>query len=354
MVNGIQATAITQSDSECPGGAGWDRAVSPTPVSSAAMITPAASWTSVTAAWARRTVPGVYWPTAISAVAAHSRSPGNQDEQPGDHEQHRPARRILHVQDLGGDDGHDQRANDGQQEHCETADPDLGEDSVQLIGDSDYLVTGEATRAALIHPLQVPLWIDLAAVVVGALAGAGVAARQQFDAVGALLLAVVMGLGGGIIRDLLLGLRPVAVTSRYYLPTVAAAALAGFLFTSLTRRFGTIFVVLDALSVGLFTIVGVEKALLYDLPYVSAIFISVAAAVGGGLLVDLIAGRPVEVVHRGPWNATAALAGASVYVASAALGAPTGGSVGLPRSLWWSRCAWPPCAGAYRPRCPPT
>jgi uncharacterized membrane protein YeiH len=52
-------------------------------------------------------------------------------------------------------------------------------------------------------------------------------------------------------------------------------------------------------SVGLFTIVGAERALLYDLPYVSAIFIGVAAAVGGGLLVDLIAGRPVEVVHRG-------------------------------------------------------
>lgn len=195
---------------------------------------------------------------------------------------------------------------------------------MQVIADAGCLMTGAATQAALVHPLQVPLWIDLAAVVVGALAGAGVAAMEQLDPVGALLLAMVMGLGGGIIRDLLLGLRPAAVTSRYYLPTVAAAALAGFLFISLVRRFGTAFVVLDALSVGLFTIVGVEKALLYDLPDASAIFIGVSAAVGGGLLVDLIAGRPVEVVHRGPWNATAALLGASVYVAAAALGAPTG------------------------------
>lgn len=195
---------------------------------------------------------------------------------------------------------------------------------MQLIEDPGYLVTGAVARPALIHPLQVPLWIDLAAVVVGALAGAGVAARERLDVIGVLLLAVVMGLGGGIIRDLLLGLRPVAVTSRYYLPTVAAAALAGFLFSSLMRRFGTTFVVLDALAVGLFTIVGVEKALLYDLPYVSAIFIGVAAAVGGGLLVDLIAGRSVEIVHRGPWNATAALVGASVYAVAAALGAATG------------------------------
>jgi uncharacterized membrane protein YeiH len=64
--------------------------------------------------------------------------------------------------------------------------------------------------------------------------------------------------------------------------------------------------------------------LLYDLPYVSAVFIGASAAVGGGLLVDLISGRPVEVIHRGPWNATAALAGGSVYATAAALGAPTG------------------------------
>ena len=180
--------------------------------------------------------------------------------------------------------------------------------------------------AALVHPLQVPLWIDLTAVVVGALAGAGIAARERFDLIGALLLAVVMGLGGGIVRDLLLGLRPVAVTSRYYLPTAAAAAVAGFAFTSLLRRFGAMFDVLEALSVGLFTVVGVEKTLLYDLPYPTAIFVGVSAAVGGGVLVDLIAGRPVEVVRQGPWNATAALTGASVYVVMEALGAPAGAS----------------------------
>jgi uncharacterized membrane protein YeiH len=195
---------------------------------------------------------------------------------------------------------------------------------VPLISAGLYLAADSAARAALVHPLQVPLWIDLTAVVVGALAGAGVAARQRFDLVGALLLAVVLGLGGGIIRDLLLGLRPVAVTSRYYLPTAAVAAVAGFLFSSLMRRFEGLFVILEALSVGLFTVVGVEKALLYDLPYVSAIFVGVSAAVGGGVLVDLIAQRSVEVVHRGPWNATAALVGAGVYAASAALAAPTG------------------------------
>jgi len=79
---------------------------------------------------------------------------------------------------------------------------------VQQIPDAAYLASVAATRATLVHPLQVPLWIDLTAVVVGALAGASIAARERLDVIGALLLAVVMGLGGGIVRDLLLGVRP--------------------------------------------------------------------------------------------------------------------------------------------------
>lgn len=161
--------------------------------------------------------------------------------------------------------------------------------------------------------LQVPLWVDLTAVVVGALAGAGVAVQQRFDIVGGLLLAVLTGLGGGLLRDVMLGVRPVAVTNPSYLPTVAAAAIVGCLFATLLDRLRRVFLALDAASIGLFTVVGVEKALRFGLPVASAIFIGVAASVGGGVLRDVIAGRPVEVVRRGPWNATAALAGAGLY-----------------------------------------
>jgi uncharacterized membrane protein YeiH len=194
---------------------------------------------------------------------------------------------------------------------------------MHLTADGVYLANSLATHS-VIRPLQMPLWIDLASVVIAALAGAAVAVEERLDLVGGILLAVIMGLGGGIIRDLLLGLRPVAVTNHYYLPTVTAAALAGYLFASLLRRFGTPFIVLDAMATSLFTVAGVEKALLYDLPYVSAIFIGVAAGVGGGLFVDLIAGHPVGMVRRGPWNATAALAGAVFYAVLADLDAPTG------------------------------
>ena len=71
--------------------------------------------------------------------------------------------------------------------------------------------------------LQLPLWIDLLAIGSGALAGAANALRERFDIIGVLLIAILMGLGGGIIRDLLLGLRPVAVSNQAYLITAVAA-----------------------------------------------------------------------------------------------------------------------------------
>ena len=182
---------------------------------------------------------------------------------------------------------------------------------------------GPGLPAAAVEPLQLPLAVDLTAVVVGAIAGAGIAVRERLDLVGGLFLAVAMGLGGGVIRDVLLGQVPVALTNRAYLPTVAVAALVGLIFASLLHRVGTVVAVLDALDMGLFTVVGVEKALLVGLPAASAVFVGVSAAVGGGIIVDRLAGRPVAVVRRGPWNATAALAGASVYLLASTAGAPS-------------------------------
>lgn len=178
-------------------------------------------------------------------------------------------------------------------------------------------------RAESVELLQVPVWIDLTAIVVGSLAGAVFAVREKLDVVGVLFLAVVMGVGGGMLRDILLGLRPVALTAPAYLPVTAVAAVVGFFFASAVSRFTNLFVLFDSLALGLFLVVGVEKALLFDLPAPAAVFVGVAAATGGGLLRDVLADQPVQVVRRGPWNAAAALVGAAVYTTMHALGAPS-------------------------------
>lgn len=162
--------------------------------------------------------------------------------------------------------------------------------------------------------LQVPVWIDLVAIGTGALAGAAGALRQRFDLIGVLLVAILMGLGGGIIRDLLLGLRPVAVTNESYLLTAIAAGLAAIVLLRLVTRWVYLFSLFDALALALFTIVGVEKAALNGVPPAGSVLIGVAAGVGGGVIRDIVSDQPVEIMRRGTWNATAALAGALLYL----------------------------------------
>ena len=79
--------------------------------------------------------------------------------------------------------------------------------------------------AATAHEL--PAWLDVGAMVVAAAFGAHVARLRRIALFGVLLEGVVVGLGGGITRDVLLGLEPVAITNWYYIPAVLVAALLG-------------------------------------------------------------------------------------------------------------------------------
>ena len=90
---------------------------------------------------------------------------------------------------------------------------------------------------AAAEALRVPAAVDLAAIVIGALTGGLLAAREGFAVSGVLLLAVSGGLGGGLIRDVLLGeVPPVALTNPAYLPTVAITAAVTFFFSGWLSR----------------------------------------------------------------------------------------------------------------------
>jgi uncharacterized membrane protein YeiH len=165
--------------------------------------------------------------------------------------------------------------------------------------------------------IEIPLYVDLAAVVVGALSGAVFAARKHFDVAGVLLIAAATGLGGGVIRDVLLNVRPVALVDEAYLLTIVVAAVVGFFFAGLIRRFKAPLLWLDAAALGLFVVVGVEKSLVGSVPVIPAVAVGVIAATGGGILRDMLSGDQPEIVRSGPWNAVAALIGGIVYVAIA-------------------------------------
>lgn len=163
----------------------------------------------------------------------------------------------------------------------------------------------------------IPLGVDISATALGAIVGALAAARARFDINGALIVAVATGLGGGIIRDLLLDRGfPVALSSPWLLPTAIVAGVLTFLFSRqvdfLHGRVRPLAIVLDALFLGLWTIVGTAKAFDAGLPYVSCVFLGVMTGVGGGVLRDILLNRQPSVLRPGTLEAGASLVGAIV------------------------------------------
>ncbi len=171
----------------------------------------------------------------------------------------------------------------------------------------------------------IPLWADLIAVglggVQGALFASGFRGQRRLDLLGVAIIGIVMGMGGGLIRDLLLNVTPVTLQSNWYLLTATGAALVGMLLAGLFQRLNAVIVGLDALVIGLFGAFGTSKALALGLPLVPAVFVGVCSAVGGGILRDMIMGLPVAIMHVGSLYAVAAAAGCLVLATSAAFGA---------------------------------
>jgi uncharacterized membrane protein YeiH len=178
--------------------------------------------------------------------------------------------------------------------------------------------------AAAAEALRVPGAVDLAAIVIGALTGGLLAAREGFAVSGVLLLAVSTGLGGGLIRDVLLADGPpVALTDTAYLPTVAVTAAVTFYFSGWLSRLTGLLVVLDAITLGFFTVIGAQKAQLAGLPSASVVFIGTVTAVGGAVIRDVLLAQRADIVQPGPYNAVAALLGAAALTVLA-------GPLGLP------------------------
>lgn len=163
--------------------------------------------------------------------------------------------------------------------------------------------------------LEIPLAINLAAVSVGALSGAIRAGDdERTDIWGLFMLAAVMGFGGGLVRDILLGnLPPAVLRDPAYLLCVIGATALGAAFLYYLRKLGKVLWVLDALTIGLFASVGANAALVAGLELLPAVMIGTLASVGGLILADLLQGRPSSILYSGPPNAVAGLAGALTY-----------------------------------------
>lgn len=170
--------------------------------------------------------------------------------------------------------------------------------------------------------------VDLAGVVANAILG-GIAARAaRLDIVGFAILAVLSGLGGGMIRDTLLqrGV-PVALTDPYYLTFAIAGAVIAFFIPfkgALSRR---LLLILDALAVGCWSAAGAERAIAAGLGWLPAIMLGMVTAIGGGMVRDVMLMKVPTVFGGNTLYATSSFVASVEMVVLTELGHPAIGSV---------------------------
>lgn len=172
-----------------------------------------------------------------------------------------------------------------------------------------------SVSSVIYHP---PISLDLAASFFCAITGALAAAQKRYDMIGLLLLALVTGVGGALLRDgIFLQAGPPAVVQdgRYLLAVAAGAAVAALYARRLHQhRLRTPFVIADAIALGLYAVVGAQKTLAAGLPPVAAVLVGLVNAVGGGILRDVLVREEPLVFRPSELYAIAALAGSGLFV----------------------------------------
>jgi uncharacterized membrane protein YeiH len=163
---------------------------------------------------------------------------------------------------------------------------------------------------------DLPVIFDLGATFAFALTGALAAIKRNYDIVGVFALALVSGIGGGLIRDGLFirdGLTPL-LTNPHYIEVIVIAAVSGMFLGERVRRFHRLIAVVDALGLGAYAAFGVQKSLQAGLAVPAAILVGVINAVGGGVLRDLLVREEPLVFKPGQFYLLTELAGAVTFV----------------------------------------
>ena len=159
------------------------------------------------------------------------------------------------------------------------------------------------------------LWLNLVGTFVFGLSGGLAAVRARLDLFGVVVMAAVVGLAGGITRDLLIGVPPATFRDGRYLAAVGAAGLVCFLAMPVLERVWRGVLIFDAVGLAVFCVTGASKALQFKVGPVQAVILGAITGIGGGLLRDVLL-RQVPTVLRQELYAIPALLGAAIVVAA--------------------------------------
>lgn len=159
--------------------------------------------------------------------------------------------------------------------------------------------------------------IDLTGTFVFAVSGLLLATNKKLDHFGASVIAFVTAVGGGTLRDLLIGSRPVGWTQDLnYLVMVGLGIVCGILFKRVFEKLRKTMFLFDSIGLGLFTILGIQKTLEFGLSPVIAVIMGTISAVFGGVLRDTLVNE-IPLIFRAEIYATVCLTGGVIYIALA-------------------------------------
>jgi uncharacterized membrane protein YeiH len=169
--------------------------------------------------------------------------------------------------------------------------------------------------------------LDWFGVIVFAITGALVASRKQMDLVGFTLLGTVTGIGGGTIRDVVLGLLPLFwVREPAYLVTCVLVSCLVFFTAHIPQSRYRFLLWLDAIGLALFAVTGAETAMLNEAGSIAAIAMGVITATFGGMVRDVLGGESPVILAREIY-VSAALLGASSFILFIGIGVPHDGAL---------------------------
>lgn len=175
---------------------------------------------------------------------------------------------------------------------------------------------GAASIAAIAsEQVPIPMTFEMLAVIVASVSGVLTAREHKLDLTGAVCLAALVALGGGLIRDIILQEGNVYIMQQpVALPVCIITAAATFTFPGIAEKPDRLIAVLDVFSLGLFAVMGADKTMVYGYDPIACITLGFITAVGGGMMRDVCLAKVPYIFQRGNLYALAALAGASLYV----------------------------------------
>jgi len=158
--------------------------------------------------------------------------------------------------------------------------------------------------------------LDIVGTFAFAISGALVASKKNFDLFGVLIIAFATAVGGGMLRDVLMNAHPINwIGDLNYVWTIFAAVLFTFLFKSKIAPLSKTMFLFDTIGIGVFTLLGTQKALLFDLHPFVALIMGMISAVMGGVIRDILT-NDVPLIFKKEIYASACLVGGSIYLAT--------------------------------------